>query len=106
MASKAGVEPVKRFARGDNIAGDQCAVERIDGTGMSNTFVAAYRDKDGIKHDARFASLDDATAFLRAHIERIRDAVDGEVGEYEPKHRRPRTLAARLGLWLALLFRI
>jgi hypothetical protein len=61
--------------------------------GMSNTFVAVYRDKDGIKHDVKFKSLDDAMAFLRAHLERIRDAVAGEVHEYEPRHRRPRTLA-------------
>ena len=60
---------------------------------MRNTFVAVYRDKAGISHDVQFESLDDAMAFLRAHIERIRDAVAGEVHEYEPKHRRPRTLA-------------
>jgi hypothetical protein len=61
--------------------------------GMSNTFVAVYRDKDGVKHDVPFDSLDDAMAFLRAHLEHIRDAVAGEVQEYEPRHRRPRTLA-------------
>jgi hypothetical protein len=73
---------------------------------MSNRFVAVYRDKDGLKHDVQFTSLDDATAFLRAHLERIRDAVDGEVRQYGPRHRRPRTFATRLGLWLALLLRM
>jgi hypothetical protein len=67
-------------------------VERV-ARGMSNTFVAVYRDRTGTKHDVQFKSLDDAVAFLRAHLERIRDAVAGEVHEYETKHSKPRTLA-------------
>ncbi len=60
---------------------------------MSNTFVAVYRDKAGAKHEVPHDNLDDAMAFLRAHLERIRDAVSGEVHEYEPRHLHPQTLA-------------
>jgi hypothetical protein len=60
---------------------------------MSSTFVAVYRDKTGTKHEVPCDNLDHAMAFLRAHIDRIRDAVSAEVLEYEPKHRHPKTLA-------------
>jgi hypothetical protein len=60
---------------------------------MTSTFIAVYRDKLGAKHEIACESLDHAMALLRAHLERIKDAVTAEVLEFEPKHLHPKTLA-------------